>query len=175
MDKSSLSLITSLVDTEDSNLYKDIYFPIIKYVIVDMYSQDKDNPKISFSVNDLQNGIIERFGITIPIIVLQYCIRGFRQYPLGIEITCKENGKFFDVTKIKDIYQNAEIYTKSVTINDGIESLERLFQEYLSAEKIKSSKTLVDLFSDNTEDVVEFFKSKDIDVKVNEGYVLFRG
>lgn len=170
MDKSNLSLITALVDTEDSNLYRDIYFPIIKYVVVDMYYEDKEKPKHFFEIKELQDGIFERFGIRIPTIVLQYCIKNFRNYPLGVEINSIENGKEFDVNTISDIYGNAEIFTKSVSINDNIDKLESLFQEYLVAEKIESQKKLVDLFSDNTEDVVAYFKADKADVKLNVDY-----
>lgn len=170
MDKTNLSLITALVDTEDSNLYRDIYFPIIKYVVVDMYYEDKESPKHYFEIKELQDGISKLFGIRIPIIVLQYCINNFKNYPMGLEIKSIENGKEFDVRTVYDIYGNAEIYTKSVSINDSIEKLEGLFQKYLAAEKIESQKKIVDLFSDNTEDVMAYFKSEDTDVRLNVEY-----
>lgn len=71
MNKSTLSLITALVDTEDSDLYRDIYFPIIKYSIVDMHYAIKDNKQIVYTVKELKDEIKHRFDIDIPSVVLQ--------------------------------------------------------------------------------------------------------
>lgn len=135
-----------------------------------MYFEDKEAPKHYFEIKELQDGISKIFGIKVPMIVLQYCINNFKNFPMGLEIKSIDNGKEFDVRTVSDIYGNAEIYTKSVSINDNIEKLEDLFQSYLTAEKIESQKNIVDLFSDNTEDVVAYFKAEDTDVRLNVEY-----
>ena len=171
MNKSTLSLITALVDTEDSDLYRDIYFPIIKYSIVDMHYAIKDNKQIVYTVKELKDAIKHRFDIDIPSVVLQHCVCSLNKVSNGISLKPKNNGKEFELINVGDIYLNAQVDTKSHNIEQNLNRLEDLFHHYLEAEKITSDKTLIDFFSDNTDDVIEFLNKSTPESKVNEEYV----
>ena len=171
MNKSTLSLITALVDTEESDLYRDIYFPIIKYSIVDMHYAIKDNKQTVYTVKELKDAIKSRFDLDIPFVVLQHCVSSFGKVSNGISIKPKNNGKEFELINVADIYLNAQVDTKSHNIEQNLNKLEDLFQRYLGAEKLASDKTLIDFFSDNTDDVIEYLNKSTPDSKVNEDYV----
>lgn len=67
MQKSNFALISALYSSKDAGLYKDIYFPIIKYSIVCLFYSDKKQEY--YNLEDVQNFIIQEFGIKIPLIV----------------------------------------------------------------------------------------------------------
>ena len=73
MNQSNYALLTALYDSQSSDLYKDIYFPIIKYSIL-LYQKQKDTTKY-YDTTNIQEVIIEKFGIKIPLIVIKQSLK----------------------------------------------------------------------------------------------------
>ena len=69
MNQSNYALLTALYDSQSSDLYKDIYFPIIKYGIFLLYQKQIDATKY-YDTTNIQEVIVEKFGVKIPLIVL---------------------------------------------------------------------------------------------------------
>lgn len=67
MNKSNYALLTALYDSQSSDFYKDIYFPIIKYGIFLLYQKQVDLTKY-YDPTNLQDIIFNTFGIKIPLI-----------------------------------------------------------------------------------------------------------
>lgn len=170
MDKTTLSLVTALVDTQDANLYNDIYFPIIKYCVVELYYNGHRDGRKIFSIQELHSVICEKFGVSIPQIVLQHCIINLKKYPIGIDITPIDNGKQFCVNKELDISLNAEMDVKSFNISEGFERLESCFKKYLEAEQITSTKSFVDFYTDNTDEVITYLRDDNADSSLSAEY-----
>ena len=64
MKKSNIALITALYDVKDANLYREIYFPVIKYAITRIFIESSENRKYG-DVTELQKRIEKWFGINI--------------------------------------------------------------------------------------------------------------
>ena len=74
MNKTNYALITALYDTKGADLYNDVYFPIIKYEIVNQYYTQTDIEKY-YDLEELQSLINADFGIVIPCIILKQSIK----------------------------------------------------------------------------------------------------
>ena len=99
MDKSNFALISALYDTKGADLYNDVYFPIIKYEIVNQYYTQINIEKY-YDIEELQGFIDKDFGIKIPLIVLKQAIRAIGNGVNGIELIVYENGKQFKIKKL---------------------------------------------------------------------------
>ncbi len=82
MNQSNYALLTALYDSQSSDLYKDIYFPIIKYSIFLLYQKQTDTTKY-YDTTNIQEVIIEKFGIKIPLIVIK---QSLKIIPMSIQI-----------------------------------------------------------------------------------------
>ena len=69
MERSNYALISALYSDKSRGLYSDIYFPIIKYVIVKISSEIQTAEKYS-EVETVHNKIQELFDIQIPHVVI---------------------------------------------------------------------------------------------------------
>ena len=56
MNKKNFALLAVLYDTEGADLYHDIYFPIIKYVVATKCTQQIDTAKF-YDITELQDNI----------------------------------------------------------------------------------------------------------------------
>ena len=71
MNKKNFALLAVLYDTEGADLYHDIYFPIIKYVLATKCTQQIDTAKF-YDITELQDNIMATFGIKMPLIVRKH-------------------------------------------------------------------------------------------------------
>jgi len=170
MDKSNFALISALYDTKGADLYNDVYFPIIKYEIVNQYYTQINIEKY-YDIEELQGFIDKDFGIKIPLIVLKQAIRAIGNGVNGIELNVYENGKQFRIKKAWDISINVSIDNKSQIISTKFVQLEHIFQTYLEAEGLSCDKTFLDFYSDHTEEIFKYIENA-VDVPiVNQEYV----
>ena len=112
MTKTNYALITALYDTKGADLYNDVYFPIIKYEIVNQYHAQVDVEKY-YDIETLQGIIDNDFGIKIPLIVLRQSIRALGENKNGISLSVYENGKQFKIQKAWDISINLSMKSKN--------------------------------------------------------------
>lgn len=80
MNKTNYALITALYDTKGADLYNDVYFPIIKYEIVNQYYTQTDIEKY-YDLEELQSLINADFGIVIPCIYNHRTTKTNQKYP----------------------------------------------------------------------------------------------
>lgn len=170
MTKTNYALITALYDTKGADLYNDVYFPIIKYEIVNQYHTQVEIEKY-YDIEMLQNIIDHDFGIKIPLVVLKQSIRAIGKNRNGISLSIYENGKHFKIQKAWDISINQSIDSKSQEISSKFEDLEQQYKLFLETEGLVCKNTFVDFYSDNTEDILSYLEGNKSDVVVDEKYV----
>ena len=102
MHKIEFALIAALYDSKNADFYNDIYFPIIKYVMVEMYYGDPDSRKY-FSIPTLQGRIANDFGINIPQVVLEQAIKAIEKKQDEIRLRYYKDGQIFHIsTRVRD-------------------------------------------------------------------------
>jgi hypothetical protein len=170
MDKINYALISALYDTKGADLYNDIYFPIIKYVIVNQYYTQIDVEKY-YDLDDLQDLINENFGIIIPLIVLKQAIRAIDKGHNGVSLLIYEGGKQFKIRKAWDISVNTSIDNKSQELSVKFRQLEDLYQRFLEIEDLPNEKSFIDFYSDNTEEIFGYIENADGSSIIDERYV----
>lgn len=69
MKKSNYALVSALYSNKTMGLYSDIYFPIIRYALVKIFSEKVESDTYS-SADKVAEYIDEKFGIHIPTIVI---------------------------------------------------------------------------------------------------------
>lgn len=167
MKKSTFSLIAVLYDNQKAGLYNDVYFPIIKYTIVTLFYQ-KDR-KEYYNVDDVSNYINQNFGLTIPVIVLKKSIVHISKMDNNFDLDVYEKGEEFKIKKAWDFKINQEIEGKISHFEEQVNLLETEYSKYLAAHNFEQDKTFLDFISDNTDDVLDYLKDKNV-LKVDEKY-----
>ena len=170
MTKTNYALITALYDTKGAVLYNDVYFPIIKYEIVNQYYTQVDIEKY-YDIETLQDIIDSDFGIKIPLIVLKQSIRAIGKNKNGISLSIYENGKQFKIQKAWDISINLSIDSKSQEIAAKFEELEQQYKLFLETEGLFCENTFIDFYSDNTEEILSYLEGNNSDAIIDEKYV----
>lgn len=169
MNKTNYALITALYDTKGADLYNDVYFPIIKYEIVNKYHSQVDVEKY-YDLEELQKSIDVDFGIVIPQIVLKQSIRCLYNNPNGISLSIYENGKYFKIKKAWDIDINLSIDNKSKDIEAAFVQLEDLYKQFLDTEGLAYEFSFVQFYTDNTEDILLYSEGLNSNVIIDEKY-----
>lgn len=170
MTKTNYALITALYDTKGADLYNDVYFPIIKYEIVNQYYTQVDIEQY-YDVEALQDTIDSDFGIKIPLVVLKQSIRAIGKNKNGISLSIYENGKQFKIQKAWDISINISIDSKSQEITSKFEELEQQYRLFLETEGLSCENTFIDFYSDNTEEILSYLEGNNSDAIIDEKYV----
>lgn len=170
MTKTNYALISALYDTKGADLYNDVYFPIIKYEIVNKYYTQVDVEKY-YDIETLQDTINSDFGIKIPLIVLRQSIRAIGRNNNGISLSIYENGKHFKIQKAWDISINQSIDNKSQEIASKFEELEEQYKLFLEAEGLSCENSFINFYSDNTEEILSYIEGNNGDAIIDEKYV----
>lgn len=169
MQKIEFALIAALYDSKNANFYRDIYFPIIKYSIAEMYYENLNGSKF-FNIPDLQNSIATRFGVNIPQIVLEQAIKAIEKNNDEIRLRYFKDGQLFKVFGVWDLSINESIDGKAEDIRNKFEQLELTFQHYLTFEGLDCDKTFFDFFSDYSEDTFLYIETGFSSISVDEKY-----
>lgn len=169
MQKIEFALIAALYDSKNANFYRDIYFPIIKYSIAEMYYENLNVSKY-FNIPDLQNSIATRFGVNIPQIVLEQAIKAIEKNNDEIRLRYFKDGQLFKVFGVWDLSINESIDGKAEDIRNKFEQLELTFQHYLTFERLDCDKTFFDFFSDYSEDTFLYIETGFSSISVDEKY-----
>ena len=65
------ALISALYASKTNGLYSDVYFPIIKYTIVQLFNRKAlNNSPVYYTSQDVIDFIEEKFKIHIPLVVI---------------------------------------------------------------------------------------------------------
>lgn len=161
------SLISVLYDAKGSGLYKDVYFPIIKYSLVSLFR--KDETKEYYDVEDLKAYIQEVFGLSIPTIVLKRVVETIHNNKDFVVTSYKDD--LFRIERLWDCEEYDDIEDKAKIFHSSVELLESSFAEYVTKSCHQESITFLQFISDNTEDILGFFENEDAS-KVDEKYAI---
>ena len=161
------SLISVLYDAKGSGLYKDVYFPIIKYSLVSLFR--KDETKEYYDVEDLKAYIQEVFGLSIPTIVLKRVVETIHNNKDFVVTPYKDD--LFRIERLWDCTEYDDIEEKAKRFHSSVELLESTFAEYVTKSCHQESITFLQFISDNTEDILGFFENEDAS-KVDEKYAI---
>ena len=166
MNRSNFSLIAALYSREDAGLYKDIYFPIVKYAIVILFTQN-EYKKEYYDLDDVYRVIEQNFGLVIPKIVLKKIIQGLGKTQ-DVSLVIFENGAYFQIQKTWDTSINEEIDKRSRFFQEKMSELENKYQDYLRKEGVEDELKFIDFISDNTDDILGYFEQEDTN-KIDDG------
>lgn len=170
MAKIEFALIAALYDNKNADFYKDIYFPIIKYSIVEMYYENLGEEKY-YEVISLQNNIYGNFGVKIPMIVLSQALRILDAGKDGMKLKYYKDGQVFKVSEAEDISVNQRIDNRAETIRKSFEQLEITFQHYLEVEKLDCAKSFFDFFCAYSNETYQYIETGFSQININEEYV----
>lgn len=168
--QSNLALITTLYNSRGADFYKDIYFPLIRYSVKSL-SYETDGGVKHYDILGLQDRIKEKAGITIPLQVLRNSLRLLSSTKsLPFSVSLYEDSNYFRVSG--DLGENSEeIDNASDEVSSQYRMIEMFFQEYLDSNLLTSSKSLLDFFNDNSDDVLKYLEEGNALPVINQEYV----
>lgn len=170
MEKSNYALISALYSDSNCGLYSDIYFPIIKYALVGVFSK-REESHLYCNTDVIHTYILEHFGISIPYIVISKSILKINAKKWGnVELKVYENGDYFQILNIllDNDYEN--IAEKEKIFTEKIEVIESTYKKFIEHEgSIDDGVTFIQFISDNTDDILGYFEKQDKS-KVDERY-----
>ena len=116
MAKIEYALISALYDTKGADLYKEIYYPIVKYSLADMYYEAVEDQKF-FDLPALHSHIEKLFGLDIPIIVLRQCTKAVEKENDGVSLRYYEDGQIIKIKEVWELSVNYGIAEKAQAIS----------------------------------------------------------
>lgn len=170
MNKTNFALLAVLYDTEGADLYNDIYFPIIKYSLATICTQQIDSAKY-YDTSVLQQNIVNYFGVKIPLIVLKQCVKAIGKTNNDFSITVYENGEKYQIKKVWDVSVSETIDIKMDRVVKYFDQLEMEFKRYTQDKSIETDKTFLNFFTDNTDDLFKYMNDLDSATLINENYL----
>lgn len=164
MNQTNIALLSALYN-EKSNLYKEIYFPIIKFALALSLKESED--KRTSSIENLHFKIIREFGISIPQTIIRQTIKQLiNSKILQINLTKDD----FLRVGMADISFLDDIQDKGELINSSLQRLEKSYIDYFSAQEIVPEKSLAEFFSAQTLEVINYLSNTEIEATLNEEY-----
>ena len=170
MKKSNYALISALYSNSNHGLYSDIYFPIIKYAIVGIFCKRKESHPYC-SADDIRDYIIDKFGISIPHIVISKSILKINaQKCNNIELVIYKNGDTCQIQSASFDCDVENISEREQLFSEKIEIIEGKYQDFLKQEgSINDGISFIQFISDNTDDILGYFEEQDAS-KVDDRY-----
>ena len=171
MQKANIALISTLYNTRGADFYKDIYFPVIKYAAMNIYYESDSSEKY-YDITALQDSVAEKIGITIPLSVLRNSIKSLsRVTDSDVMVELYQKGDYFVIRRNWDISINHSLEQEANTLSTSFREVEICFNQFLEVEQLSSSKTFSDLFTESSEDVVNYINAEGTTNSINENYV----
>lgn len=170
MKNSSLSLITALYNSEGaSDLYKEIYYPIIRYSVTEMYRRDDVDSNHYYALTQLNKFIYDLFDIDIPTLVLGRAVKSMgKEY--GVRFHCYSDTTSFRIIEIINDQSNVDVDTKAEEINRQLFDLEKKFQDYLRTAGLDCKKSFFDFFADSEQAIECYLNQQEGLPIINEEY-----
>jgi len=162
MKGANYALISALYASGTKGLYSDIYFPIIKYAIVEIFSKRKESHPYCKAEN-IHDYILEKFGIRIPNIVICKSIVKIDAQKWGnIHLNVYENGDSFQIQGATFDYDEINIEERERVFTEQLAVIENKYKEFLIQEgSIDDGLSFVQFISDNTDDILGYFEEQD--------------
>lgn len=169
MKKSNIALITALYDVKDANLYREIYFPVIKYAITRMFIESPDNRKYG-DVTELQANIESWFGITIPLIVLKKSLVALSQTNYDVIIKLYDKQNYYSIERVWNADVKNDIDSKAENVKSLFSRLTIAFNQYLEHNHLTSTKSFSDLLVEYSNESISLFEKTETSVIVGEEF-----
>ena len=167
------ALISALYTNKNAGLYNDVYFPIIKYTIVQLYNQKHDVDASPFYLaKDAQDYILSKFKIKIPEIVITKSLKkiaGENSGSVELELYDDEGG--FRIKRVWDSSEFDELSEHEARFSKGLDQIEEDYRLFLSKNgTYDDGVSFLQFISDNTEEVLGYFQNDDKKL-ISEKYV----
>lgn len=164
MNHTNIALLSALYN-EKSNLYKEIYFPIIKFALA--FSLKESEDKRTSSIENLHKKIVQEFGISIPQTIIKQAIKQLASRKI-FQINLMED----DTLRVNkaDISFLDDIQDKGKLIDSSLQRLEKSYIDYFSSLEIVPEKSLAEFLSAQTQEVINYLSNKEIETTLNEEY-----
>lgn len=158
MDKGNFALISALYSYDGAGLYTDVYMPMIKYTLVSIYHAHKSEGDY-YDIEEVFSFVENKFGITIPIIVLQRILVSVEKKGKDITLQTYEKGRKFQIKRAWDTSVNDRIDEMTLKFDQNLEQIEQQYVVYKKKENVEDDKTFVNFISDNAEDILGYFEN----------------
>lgn len=164
MNHINIALLSALYN-EQSNLYKEIYFPIIKFALA--FSLKESEDKRTSSIENLHKKIVQEFGISIPQTIIKQAIKQLTSREI-FQVNLTED----DTLRVNkaDISFLDDIQNKGKLIDSSLQRLEKSYIDYFSSLEIVPEKSLAEFLSAQTQEVINYLSNKEIEITLNEEY-----
>lgn len=130
MQKSNYALVSALYSNKTKGLYSDIYFPIIRYALVKIFSEKVESDTYS-SADKVAEYIDEKFGIHIPTIVIAKSITKISmQKDENLQLVIYEGGQSFYINKALFSDDELDIEKEERYFSDNLETIEREYKSF---------------------------------------------
>ena len=166
------ALISALYGSKTGGLYSDVYFPIIKYTIVQLFNQKKrEDSSMYFTAQDVHDNILERFKIPIPNIVITKSLQKIGETKKDfVELTLMENGESFQIRKLWDSHEFDEMSEREEHFSIWLSHIEDDYRKFLEHNgTYDDGVSYLQFIADNTEEVLGYFQNSDVSV-IDERY-----
>lgn len=164
MGNINIALLTALYNGQ-SNLYKEIYFPIVKFALACCLKEAQDNR--TSSIDELYSKINHEFGIFIPRVVIKKAI-------IHMTKTDKLRANLMDsgVMQVREIDMTVleDTYNKGAVVDSSLERLQQSYVDYFQKRDIIPEKSFVEFFSAKTQEIEEYLGSKKPNTSMGEEY-----
>ena len=170
MKKTNYALISALYASGNNGLYSDIYFPIIKYAIIELFSKKKESRPYC-KAEDIHDYILDKFGIYIPhIVICKSVIKIDAQKWGNIHLTVFENGNSFQIQGATFDRFEINVEERERMFTEQLAVIERKYKEFIKREGcIDDGVSFVQFISDNTDDILGYFEEQNAS-NVDEKY-----
>lgn len=170
MERSNYALISALYASKTRGLYSDIYFPIIKYVIVKIYAEEQASDKYS-EAETVHDKIKELFDIKIPHVVIAKTVSKLANVKNGsIDLEAFEDGRIFKINSAFFDEDESTYEEKERSFNLHLHEIEAEYKEFIKREgTCDEDATFMEFISNNTENILGYFE-KETEEQVEEKY-----
>lgn len=167
------ALISALYANRSAGFYNDVYFPIIKYTIVQLFNKkDLEKAALFFTAQDIQDYIKNIFKIYIPDIVITKSVEKIHKtHKNFVELNLMEHGNSFQIIKLWESTDYDNMSEREKYFSNGLQQIEKDYQDYLTNNgTYDDNVSFLEFISDNTEEIIGYFQNRDTSI-IDEKYV----
>ena len=169
LGRSNFALISALYESKEGGLYSDIYFPIMKYVIVKLYCECTQSE--CYGTSELVHSkIMELFGIKIPHVVIAKTVKKLACQNNNINMTIYEDGNQFLITSAYFDEDENSYSEREKKFNEHMCEIEENYSTFVKREGIvDGDATFIGFITQNTENILGYFENE-TEEQVEEKY-----
>lgn len=170
MQKSNYALVSALYANKTKGLYSDIYFPIIRYALVKIFTEKVETDTYS-SADKVAEYIDDKFGIHIPTIVIAKSISKISmQKDKNLQLVIYEGGQSFHINKALFSGDELDIEKEERYFSDNLDRIESEYKSFIDNQGCNDdSISFLQFISDNTDDILGYFDGED-ETRVDDKY-----